>query len=557
LFTVLPWTPGQALLALTTFVAGVGGIAAVLLVRFASGEHVGARFGDGRLVWPTGYFNGSAALFTITALVAIALASRRGLRALARGGLLAIACGSLQLAVLGQSRGWLFTLPLIAIAAIAVVADRLRVALAAGLVVAGTLASLSAMLGIFRSLEGGSHVSFAHATERAGRIGLVVCAAVFVAGALISVAERRVRVPAMTQRGRRLLGALLAAFALGSGLAAGIAATHGHPLRVLKRQWQGFTHQSGAAPGTSHFTTVGSGRYDFWRLSWQAALAHPVGGLGQDNFADYYVRPRRTGEEPRWTHSLEFRLLAHTGFVGLGLFAAFLAAAIAAALRGRRHPDPMTRAIAGASLLPFVGWLIHGSVDWFWEMPALTGPALAFLAVAGALGVERHAQGRPSPDGRRLRSAGLAAAGGLAVIAAVLSLGFPYLSVRQVSRASDEAAKHPAAALRHLESAATLNPLSAIPGRLAGTIALQNGQFAEAERRFRQSLSREPGGWFAWLGDGLAASMLGDRTRARRDFRLAATINSRQPVVSDALARVDSAHPLTPAEAIQGLARTA
>jgi hypothetical protein len=553
LFAVLPWTPRRATVALLTFVGAVGVIGAVLLVRLAAGDHLAALFSDGRLVSPTGYFNSSPALFTIVALVAIALAARRDLPAIARGALVAVACGSLQLAVLGQSRGWLFTLPIVAIVGIAFAADRIRVAAAAGLVLAGTLAPLSSLLGVFRSLEGGSHESFLHAAEHAGRIGLVACGIVFAAGTLLAGGERWVSVPAVSRKRTRVLGTVLAALALGSAVVGGVAATHGHPFRVLARQWHGFTHQSSASPGQSHFGQVGSGRYDFWRVSWHAALAHPVGGLGQDNFADYYIRRRRTGEEPRWTHSLELRLVAHTGFVGLGLFLAFVASAVAAAVRGWRRAGPICRALAGASLLPLVVWLIHGSVDWFWETPALTGPAFAFLGMAGALSADR--QPRTGPAARRARTALLASAGGLAVIAGVVALGFPYLSVRHVSRASDEAATDPAAALRDLQRASELNPWSAVPGRFAGTIALQNGQFVEAERRFRQAVSREPGGWFAWLGDGLAASMLGDRARARRDYAVAAAINNRRPVIADALARVDGPHPLAPAEALGQLAR--
>ena len=89
----------------------------------------------------------------------------------------------------------------------------------------------------------------------------------------------------------------------------------------------------------SHFGTVGSGRYDFWRVSLDALVAHPIGGLGQDNFADYYLPRRHTNEEPAWTHSLEMRLLAHTGVVGFALFAAFIVAAVAGAIRVRRRAD--------------------------------------------------------------------------------------------------------------------------------------------------------------------------------------------------------------------------
>jgi Flp pilus assembly protein TadD len=139
------------------------------------------------------------------------------------------------------------------------------------------------------------------------------------------------------------------------------------------------------------------------------------------------------------------------------------------------------------------------------------------------------------------------------VMGAAVVLGLPYLSAREVSIASDLRQQRPAAALRDLATAAKLNPLSADPARLAGTIALQTGRFAVAEQRFRQAISREPGGWFAWLGAGLAASALGDSATARHDFVLAASINSRQPAVREALAQVGSTHPLTPAAAFDML----
>jgi Flp pilus assembly protein TadD len=122
-----------------------------------------------------------------------------------------------------------------------------------------------------------------------------------------------------------------------------------------------------------------------------------------------------------------------------------------------------------------------------------------------------------------------------------------------VSNASDIGSSNPSGALSDLATAASLNPLSADPARLAGTIALQTGDFQVAEQRFRQAISREPGGWFAWLGDGLAASELGDAGRARRDFTVALSINDRQPAIKQALARVATGHPITPAQAFGAL----
>ncbi|MFZ0043554.1 MAG: hypothetical protein WAK93_19755, partial [Solirubrobacteraceae bacterium] len=195
-------------------------------------------------------------------------------------------------------------------------------------------------------------------------------------------------------------------------------------------------------------------------------------------------------------------------------------------------------------------WLIHGSLDWFWEIPALAGPALGFLGMAAALGPATEAErsrilprARPVPN---VVKVGLTA---VAMITAVLVLAFPYLSVREVSLASDVSAANPRAALGDLNKARKLDPLSSIPGRTAGALALEIGDYRVAADRFKQSISEEPGAWFSWLGAGLAASALGDRDTAHRDFETARAINSRQEVVQQALDRVYSAHPLTSTQA--------
>ena len=544
LVLVLPWTPEAALAALLIFVLGVGVLGFVLLVRLASADHVARLIIGGRLAAPTGYFNSTVALFTLNAITAIALAARRELPGLLRGSLIAIACAGLELAVIVQSRGWLFTLPLVAIVAVAVVRDRLRVIAAAIIPIAAALAPLRRLLDVYQSSPG---PALDHAAARAGQLALLISGAMFVAASLIAWGEALFRPRALTPARRRRLGTIVAVVALVGAVAGGVAATHGHPFRFMSRQWNGFSHIQRSSSSGSHFADVGSGRYDFWRISLDAAIAHPIGGLGQDNFADYYVSRRHTAEEPSWTHSLEMRLLAHTGFVGLLLFAAFLACALAAARRAVRGRGALAPAVAGVALLPVVVWLIHGSVDWFWEIPALTGPALGFLAMAIAL------EGSPTAPIPGFRSPaprwGRIAVATTVLAASVAVLGFPYLALREVSAASAARSQAPLSALRDLARAALLNPLSAEPGRVAGTIALQDGQFTEAERRFSQATAREPGGWFAWLGDGLAASALGDSPRAERDFRIADSINSRQPAVRQALARVNTTRPLTPPEA--------
>ncbi len=552
LFSLSRVTVKAALGVLLVWVLGVGVIGAVLLTQIALGHHTASIFSEGTLVSPTGYHNATPALFTCAALVAVALAARRELPVVVRGLLLAIACGGLELALLAQSRGWLFTLPFVLLASLAVVRDRLRGTAAAILPAAGTLAALPALLAVYRESGGGSAPAsvLVRAGEHAGSRGLLACAGVLVLGTAIAALDARMRPRRLSRRARRAIGSCVAAVAIVAMAVGANLATHGHPVRFIDHQWHGFTTPSAASSSVSHFADVGSGRYDAWRVSLDALLAHPIGGLGQDNFADYYILHRHTVEELQWTHSLEFRLLAHTGLVGAVLFVAFLVGALVAALRCRRRLDGLAGAVAAIALLPLMVWLIHGSVDWFWEIPALTGPALGFLAMAGSLrgGAEPDA---PPLAGRRVPRLLLGGAGGLAMVAAVAVLGFPYLAVREVSTASDLRASDPAGALHDLTIAAKLDPLSAEPGRLGGTIALADGQYATAQRRFDQATAREPGGWYAWLGTGLAASALGERSLARTDFRRAHEINSSQPAVQQALARVSQRNPLTPA---QGLA---
>jgi len=521
-------------------------VAIVLLFRLAAADRVADLVISGRLAAPTGYFNSTAALFTMEALVAIALATRRELPGPVRGALIAFACAGLQLAVIVQSRGWLFTLPLVAIVAIVVVPDRLRVAATAVLPVAGTLLPVHRLLAVYQNTSG---PALNHAAARAGHAALVICAVEFFVATLLAWGDSLVAPPRPNAARRRVVGTITTALAITAFVFGGIAATHGHPIRFVERQWDGFSHPQTASSG-SHFTDVGSGRYDFWRVSLDAFLAHPIGGLGQDNFDDYYVSRRRTVEEPSYTHSLELRLLTHTGVVGFALFAIFLVAAIVAAMPARRRAG-LEAFVAGAALLPLVVWLIHGSIDWFWEIPALSGPALGFLAMAAALGAPVHPpRARQSRVGRRVA---IAAGGAALLLAAVVVLGVPYLSVREVSIATNLRQTDPVKALSDLRIAAELNPLSPDPGRLAGTIALQSGRYAIARERFEQAISRERGGWYAWLGAGLAASALGERSIARHDFQVARSINPKEAVITEALGRVGSPEPLTPAAALQSL----
>ena len=593
LFALLPWRPWTALVTLSAFALGIGAIAVVTLARLGHAGQIPDLFNGTRLDAPLGYVNGSAALLLTQAVVAIALAARRELPVLLRGLLLALAAAALQLSVLCESRGWLFALPVVlALALVAIPgSDRLRFALWGLLPFGGSALALPALLDVFEQADAAppgaaTLAAVVRTSDHAADVALLVCTGVLVVGLALTALDRRVHVPAGVARGANRAGAVVALLALLAGVGAGFALTDGRPDRAIGDYWDRSQGYQATAPGSSRFAAVGSNRPDFWRVSLEAFAAHPLGGLGQDNWGAYYLRERRSSEQPRWTHSLQLRLLAHTGAVGLLLFAGFVVSALTAALApsARRGAGRLAGGVAAVAVLPLVVWGVHGSVDWFWEIPALSGPAFAFLGLGGALtrqllptaaspaslagaasaagaaGERAPAVGRSAATGRRTKipaAAGIALAvgGGAAALLAALALALPYLAERDVAAAGRDWPSDPARAFSRLDRAADLNPLSARPQLVAGVIALELRRSRAARERFSLALERDREDWFAWFGRGLAGSALGERRQARADFRRARALDPAEPLVREALARLSGRAPLTAQEAFDRLRR--
>lgn len=587
LFALLPWRGWTALVTLSAFALGIGTIAVVTLARLGSAGQIPALFNGARLDAPVGYVNGSAALLLMAATVSIALAARRELPVLLRGLLLSLAAAALQLSVLCESRGWLFALPVVLVLSLLLIPgrDRLRFALWGLIPFAGSALALPALLDVFTQADAAPTAAatlraLVRTSDHAANVALLVCTGVLAAGLGLAALDRRTSVPPGVARGANRIGAGIAILAVLGAIVAGFALTDGRPDQKVADYWNRSNGYQATTPGRSRFAAVGSNRPDFWRVSLKAFADRPLVGLGQDNWGAYYLRERRSAEQPRWTHSFELRLLAHTGLVGFLLFAGFLAAALTAALAGRRRAGREAAAVAAIALLPLVVWLVHGSVDWFWEIPALSGPALAFLALGGAAMRQVEPAGAPSRElpadagggGRRPAPAGAPtpparasqararrigptiALGALALLAA-LALALPYLAEREVAAAAGGWSSDPARAFERLDRAADLDPLSSRPELVAGVIALQLGRPRVAGQRFAQALGRDAGDWFAYFGSGLAASARGDAARARRYYERALALDPGEPLVREALGRVGGRNPLTAREAFGSLRR--
>ena len=255
--------------------------------------------------------------------------------------------------------------------------------------------------------------------------------------------------------------------------------------------------------------------------------------MGADNFAVEYLRMRRSSEEPANPHSIEIKVLLQTGTIGALLFLAFIASALVAARR--KTTDSFRRGLAGSLIVAFAYWLVHGSVDWLWEIPALTAVALAFLGLAAAISVDSPGGEAVAdrPDRRLLVAA-------LALVALVVSASYcaPWLSARYVDSASRSWRSAPAQAYRMLDRARALDPLSDQPDLIAGTIAERRHDYRRMKVAFTRALARNHAGWYARLELGIAEYLTGNRSAALDQLERARVLDPREPVIRLVLRRV-------------------
>jgi hypothetical protein len=321
----------------------------------------------GRLEQPLTYWNAEGLLAAMGFLLCVRLAGDRSRREAVRAAA-AAACAPLGMGVyLSYSRGALAVavIGLVFLLAAAPSRPQLRAALVG--LAAGTAAGvLAAAFRGVAALEGSEA-----AQRRDGAIVLVVLIALAAAAAFatarIVAAERRD--PGMLGRLRHagrlpaVAGAAAAACVVGLVIG-GLVETAGEGENV------------GARP--SRFVAVSSLRYEYWRVGADAFLERPLRGEGSGAFRVIWRQERDVDAGAVEVHSLIVEMATELGLPGLlllGLFLGGIAACAARALRSGAPLAPGATAVCAA-------WLLHASIDWDWQMPAVTLPA---LVLAGGL----------------------------------------------------------------------------------------------------------------------------------------------------------------------------
>jgi hypothetical protein len=274
-------------------------------------------------------------------------------------------------------------------------------------------------------------------------------------------------------------------------------------------KWAAFKHPGGGGSST-HLTSLGSNRYDFWRVALDETRAHPLRGLGGRGFYNAYLQLRRSDETPLRAHSLYLDTLSELGIPGLLLLLAGLGAPLV--LLTRRLRSAASIGAFGA----FVYFLTHAAVDWIWTVP--TVGVFAFLLA----GIGTADEGE-FPLGRRTSYAAATAG----VLLACFAFAPPWLAYKYVVAAYK--AGDPGS---DLSTARTLDPLSLEPDwaqwRLAATPAAK-------VTALRRVLGEEPSSVAALFQLGLAYRQAGQNTAAHDALERAHALDPRDATITGAL----------------------
>ena len=402
LFVMRRYRPTPAALLLGAFSLGVAAIGAIDFFRAVDASAPLHFFIGGRLASPIAYPSGTTALFVASAWPALLFASRREVPVVVRGFMLAATGVLVELALMGQSRGSLFAVVLVGALYFAIVPGRIRSIVVLVPLALAVWASGRTLLHVYTAVTTGAGIEDALVEARAAVIWSAV--ALFAVGIVIALVDRLVRLPArFTRVASRIVGGVAVAVVV--AVVVGLVVAFGSPFTRAADGWRQFQENANTPQTKLHLVSgFGSKRYDIWRVAVIEFKRTPVLGIGVDNFAVPYLRERKSTEAPLYPHSLEFRVLSQTGIVGTLLFAGFLGFALAGVVQTLRAASGLARAVVAGATVAFAYWFVHGSIDWFWEIPALGAPAFAWLGLALRTSSGRRAT-RPRPRPGRVPAA--------------------------------------------------------------------------------------------------------------------------------------------------------
>jgi hypothetical protein len=489
-------------------VLAVAGAALTLTVEVKLLAGSTAMFSTTRLAWPIDYANGSAGLFFLSVPPLLAAAAAERIRPLGRALVAALAALAMSEGLMTLSRGAAIALAVTLVVCVALATARARFAL--------TLACVALPVAVV-----GTRLTAGHPREVASDAvarGWAAAVAMSLAALLVAllasleqVSPRKVR----DHEGAFAVVVWMSALALG---ATAFVVHFGRPDTWLSARWHEFSHPELSHPGDARrFGNATSNRYDYWRVAAHTFEAHPLAGEGEGAFAVPWFRHRTIDESVTDAHSWEAAALAETGLVGFLLLATALVVPLVRMARARAEVGGFTAVALGGTVSYFV---LHGSGDWLFLIPAIVLPAGVALGACGAAGrvlTFRLASGR--------QRAAVAVAAILAGVGAVPV----YLTTTLTARAESQAATSTERALDTLSLAARVNPWAVQPLIVRSAVLEASGDPAGASSAAAEATRRGPNNWAAWIALAEVQRHAGHATRARAALHRAAALNPRAP----------------------------
>ncbi len=547
IFFLWRWEVRAATVALVVYTIGTAGIGVVLLVQAVADPTPESLFQDGRLLPPIGYVNANVALWMLAFWPAVIMGASRTVPIAVRAILLGSATVLLGLCALGESRGWFYLLPIVVATTFLLARQRLRTLAGMAIPAAAIVVVLDPILDVYSASADDQPLG--PPVDRAVMsIGIAALVATGL-GACWGLVDRRIVLSRRAHVGCAAVVGAVAVLVVAAGVVLAAQTIAPEPGRWAEERWSDFTRGYPVHAEGPRFTgSLGTDRYLQWKVAIQEFADHPIVGIGSDNYLAAYLL-ERTSEyiDPRYPHSTPLRLLSQLGLVGTALFVTFAGCAVWLALRRRRHLDADKAAPVVAALCMLVYWLLHGSLDFFWEIPALAGPVFAFLGLGASVALPESPRGTPGPTeatvpekppGRIPSAAALGAVVALCAAAAVTTLLLPWLSFRYQNAGIAAWRNELDTAYEHFDRAAALNPAATDPVMLAGTIALTRRDLPSARRRFEEAVRREPKNWYGHFQLAVTQALEDDYDRAIIEIDIAHALNPSDTILDEARATI-------------------
>jgi hypothetical protein len=236
----------------------------------------------------------------------------------------------------------------------------------------------------------------------------------------------------------------------------------------------------------------------------------------------------------RQPHSLPLEVLSERGIVGGILFFGFLATCLGAGLWKRfRNLGPEGQGQVGALVAAVAYWFVYSSGEWFWQLPAVTLPAMVYLAML--VGPWQRGEALP-PVPWRLR---LVAAGTVVLLAATVA---PlYAADRYL--AQSYTLTDPSEALAAVERAQRFSPLNPELLQREAELAVQAGDGDRAEEAYRNAIGLNPEHYAQPALLGVFYEMRGEPTTALSFYREALALNPLDPDLNRKVAELGPTEP--------------